>query len=114
MISRPTTQQLLDDCARELRENVIPALTDPTVIVNLQMMELVIQSCALRAGHEIAWMAEEVAAIDAYVAAVCTGHAEVGPALDALRNAPAAGLHLTDRADEYHLAGEELPQAVEA
>jgi hypothetical protein len=61
----PTTQQLLEDCARELRDDVIPAISDPTVIVNLQMMELVLQSCALRAGHEIAWMADEVAAIEA-------------------------------------------------
>ena len=43
MISRPTTQQLLDDCARELREGVIPLLSDPGLVVNLQMMELEIQ-----------------------------------------------------------------------
>ena len=114
MISRPTTQQLLDDCARELREGVIPLLSDPGLVVNLQMMELVLQSCALRAGHEIAWMADEIAAIDTYVADVASAHVIVQPALDALRAAPAPSLHLTDRSDEYHLAGEALAQAIEA
>jgi hypothetical protein len=114
MITRPTTQQLLEDCARELRDDVIPAISDPTVIVNLQMMELVLQSCALRAGHEIAWMADEVAAIDAYVTDVAVHHAEVTAALAALRDAPSTSLHLADRADQYHLAGEALAQAVEA
>lgn len=114
MIGRPTTQQLLEDCARELREGVIPHLSDPSLIVNLQMMDLVLQSCALRAGHEIAWMAEEVAAIDEYVADVVTAHASVGTALAALRAAPATSLHLDDRADAYHLAGEALAQAIEA
>ena len=113
MIARPTTQQLLEDCARELREDVIPVLTDANVIVNLQMMELVLQSCALRAGHEIAWMAEEVAAIDVYVADVAAAHVSVAPVQGALRASPAASLHLTDRADQYHLAGEALAQAVE-
>jgi hypothetical protein len=114
VISRPTTQQLLEDCARELRESVIPAVTDPTVVVNLQMMEQVLQSCALRAGHEIAWMADEVAAIGAYAADVAMAHPDVQPALDALRAAPASSLHLTDRCDEYHLAGEALAAAMEA
>lgn len=114
MIGRPTTQQLLEDCARELREGVIPNLSDASLIVNLQMMDLVLQSCALRAGHEIAWMAEEVAAIDAYVDDVVTAHPSVGPALAALRAAPSTSQHLDDRADEYHLAGEALAQAIEA
>ena len=114
MISRPTTQQLIDECARELREDVIPLLTDPTLVVNLQMMELVLQSCALRAGHEIAWMADEVAAIDAFVTDVAASHPAIAPALAALHGAPAASLHLVDRADQYHLAGEALAQAIEA
>jgi hypothetical protein len=114
VISRPTTQQLLEDCARELRESVIPAVTDATVVVNLQMIEQVLQSCALRAGHEIAWMADEVAAINSYAADVAMVHPDIQPALDALRNAPAASLHLTDRCDEYHLAGEALATAMEA
>jgi hypothetical protein len=114
VISRPTTQQLLDDCARELRDSVIPAVTDPTVIVNLQMMEQVLQSCALRAGHEIAWMADEVSAIDSYAADVAVVHPEVGPALHSLRAASSASLHLNDRSDQYHLAGETLACAMEA
>ena len=118
MISRPTTQQILDDCAREVRETLMPALTDPKMRVTLEMLEQVLAQCALRAGHEMAWMAEEIAVIEPYVSQV-VAHVAPEPsstaaALDALRAGRTTSLHLDDRCNEYHLASEALSCALEA
>ncbi len=118
MISRPTTQQILDDCAREVRETLMPALTDPKMRVTLEMLEQVLAQCALRAGHEMAWMAEEIETIEPYVARVVSQIAPapspVATALDALRAGRTTSLHLEERCNEYHLASEALSCALEA
>ena len=61
MIAKPTTEQILNDCSRELMEVVLPAVTDETVMVTIYMMDLVLRNCAVRAAHEIAWMTDEIA-----------------------------------------------------
>ena len=66
MIAKPTTEQILNDCSRELMEVVLPAVTDQTVMVTIFMMDLVLRNCAVRAAHEIAWMTEEIAALEAF------------------------------------------------
>ena len=48
MISRPTTQQLLEDCAREVRETITPFVQDPAARVRLEMLEQILASCAVR------------------------------------------------------------------
>lgn len=118
MITRPTTQQILADCAREVRETFMPATTDAGLRVQLEMLEQVLAQCALRAGHELAWMAEEIAAIEPYVAAVV---ARIAPApsatasaLTAFTSGRASSLDLDARCTEYHLASEALSCAVEA
>ena len=70
MIGRPTTEQILLDCCRELMEDVLPALTDETTIVRVAMIEQVIRNAAARSAHEIGWMLEELPAIDGYARAV--------------------------------------------
>ena len=65
MITRPTTEQILADCAREVRETLLPAITDAGLRVQLEMLEQVLAQCALRAGHEMAWMATISSAIHA-------------------------------------------------
>ncbi len=117
MIGRPTTAQLLEDCARELRDKVLPAVTDDTLRVDLQMLEQVVRSCALRAAHEIAWMAEEVVAIEAYAADAVLAlpdAEEAAAALAAFREQRPDTLHLDDRVADYDRAGEALATAVEA
>jgi hypothetical protein len=118
VITRPTTEQILADCAREVRETIMPAVTDGGVRITLEMLEQVLAQCALRAGHEMAWMAEEVAAIEPFVASVVAAIAPApsatATALDALRAGRTASLELDDRCTEYHLAGEALSCAMEA
>ena len=60
MIAKPTTEQILNDCSRELMEVVLPAVADETVAVAIYMMDLVLRNAAVRAAHEIAWMTEEI------------------------------------------------------
>lgn len=117
MLTRPTAQQLLDDCARELRETVLPHVTDGATRVKLEMMEQIISSCALRAGHELAWMAEECDAMEAYTADVVATFADadgaaVGALLERYRTERRGGLVTEDRAHDYDLAGRAFSAAL--
>ena len=54
MLSRPTTEQILLDCCRELMTAVLPALTDETAQVSVIMVETVLRNAAVRVhilGH---------------------------------------------------------------
>ena len=91
MLSRPTTEQILLDCCRELMTNVLPLLTDATAQVSVIMVETVLRNTAVRAAHEVAWMRDETADIEAYahaVAAQVPGTASLETALAALADAP--------------------------
>lgn len=121
MLSRPTTEQILLDCCRELMTAVLPALTDETAQVSVIMVETVLRNAAVRAAHEVAWMREETAEIDGYAQTV----AEQAPgtpsasadtlraALKALADAPRDSLHLDDVVETYCRAGNALSAALE-
>ena len=116
MLSRPTTEQILLDCCRELMTNVLPSLTDATAQVSVIMVETVLRNTAVRAGHEVAWMREETAEIEDYARAVA---AEVPgttleTALAALAAAPRDSLHVDDVVETYCRAGNALSAALEA
>lgn len=115
MISQPTTDQILLECARELMEEVLPALTDETAQVRVVMIDAVLRSMAVRSAHEIAWMAEESQAFADYAREVADATADAKLAEQAESAArPAAGLHLDDVADAYCRAGRVLSAALEA
>ena len=96
MITGPTTEQLLVDVARELREVILPRIEDAPVRVSVEMLEQVVRSCAVRAAHELAWMAEEEAAILAFA-----GRLPASPGL--VRALEAHAAHLADRGEARHL-----------
>ena len=115
MLSRPTTEQILLDCCRELMTSVMPALTDATAQVSLIMVETVLRNTAVRAAHEVAWMRDETADIEVYageVAAQAPG-TTLGTALAALAAAPRDSLHLDDVVETYCRAGNALSAALE-
>ena len=117
MLSRPTTEQILLDCCRELMTNVLPSLTDATAQVSVIMVETVLRNTAVRAGHEVAWMREETAEIEDYARAVAEqapGAAPLEAALAALASAPRDSLHLDDVVETYCRAGNALSAALEA
>jgi hypothetical protein len=116
LISQPTTDQILLDCRRELLETVLPALSDPAVVVCVQMLENVLRNTAARAAHEIAWMTEECERILDYagdVAAALPDSDGVIAAIDAAEKARNGSLHLSDVVGAYSSAGEALSCAIE-
>lgn len=116
MIGRPTTEQLLLDCRRVLAEDVRPSVTDEITQVRLVMLDKVLQNAAVRAAHEIAWMREEAADIEAYARAVDAATADdaVRTALAELAAAPNDSLHLDDVTEVYGRAGDLLSASLEA
>lgn len=116
MIARPMTEQLLLDCCRVLTDDVLPALDDPVAQGRVVMLEKVLRNAAVRAGNEIAWMLEEVAAIEAYAATVLeqTADEPLRSALAALQAAPRDSVLLEPVVETYCRAGDALSAAVEA
>jgi hypothetical protein len=115
MLSRPTTEQILLDCCRELMTNVLPSLTDATAQVSVIMVETVLRNTAVRAAHEVAWMRDETADIEAYARAVAAQApgTTLETALAALADAPRDSLHLDDVVETYCRAGNALSAALE-
>jgi len=116
MLSRPTTEQILLDCCRELMTKVLPSVTDATAQVSVIMVETVLRNTAVRAAHEVAWMREETADIEDYAHAVAQQAPAAGSvraALTALAGAPRDSLHLDDVVETYCLAGNALSAALE-
>jgi hypothetical protein len=116
MITRPTTELLIEDCCRELMEGILPGLTDETLKLRLVMTETVLRNAAVRAAHEIAWMREETAALIGYAGQVAERHGSepLRAALAAAQAAPAESLHLADVADRYEQAGQAFAAALAA
>ena len=95
--------------------NVLRSLTDATAQVSVIMVETVLRNTAVRAAHEVAWMRDETADIEAYareVAAQAPG-STLETALAALAAAPRDSLHLDDVVETYCRAGNALSAALE-
>lgn len=118
MITRPTTEQLIDVVRRELTEHVAPAVQDPQVATSLQMIDHILCALAARAGHELGWMAEEMDAIAAIGGEVAgsdvPGAAAVRDALTEFLAGRSASLHGSDVIEDYNRATEVLSRCVEA
>ena len=112
MLSQPTTDQLLDGIQSDLAATVIPALPEGPAKVMAQMMQQIIRGAAVRAAHEIAWMHEEIAEIEA-AASRYDADPVVADARAQLAAADAMSLHLADVQQRYSLAGEVLSCAFE-
>jgi hypothetical protein len=116
MITRPTTDMLIEDCCRELMEVILPGLTDETLKLRLVMTETVLRNAAVRAAHEIAWMREETAALRAYAGRVAARHGSelLRAALADAEAGPADSLHLADVAEVYERVGQAFAVALAA
>ncbi len=99
MLSRPSTEQILQGIARDLQETVLPDVASEPTKVMVGMMVQLLKSCAQRAAHETAWVHEEAAAIS-----TAAGKDLGGP----------ASLHLDDVLSWYHRVSQVLSEGVEA
>jgi hypothetical protein len=116
MIVRPTTPQLLRDVRHELDTIIAPEVTSETARVALQQIDMILESCAVRSGAEVAWMVEEIAEIDAYASDVveATGDDATSAALADARSTASGSLLLDDIVDDYNRMSEALSCAIEA
>jgi hypothetical protein len=116
VITRPTTDALIEDCCRELMEGILPGLTDETLKLRLIMTETVLRNAAVRAAHEIAWMREETTALLDYAGRVAARHGSesLRAALAQAEAGSADSLHLADVADRYERAGQAFTAALAA
>ena len=114
MMVRPTTEQLLLDCCKELIEGVLPAVTEQTAVVRIFMIEQVLRNAAVRSAHEIEWMTGEIPALVGFAQDV---QAAVPPAELAARLASvdeaSSDLALDDVVERYSRAGQALAAALE-
>jgi hypothetical protein len=101
VIAKPTTEQILNECSRELNETVLPAVTDDAVKVTVLMMDVVLRNTAKRAAHEIAWMTDEISELAAFL----------GTTDESAGNG--AGLHLDDVVERYSRASAAFAAALE-
>ena len=111
MLARPTTDAVIRGIVNDLNGLIAPALDDESAKVALGMIVQLLQGCAVRAAHEIAWMHDEIAAIEAAVADI--DDEPVCSALAAER-AAAGGLDLVDVVARYDLASRALSAGIEA
>ncbi len=102
MIAKPTTEQILNDCSRELMEVVLPAISDETVKVTVMMMDLVLRNAAVRAAHEVAWMTAETTELNAFAGDAGASSLDLDDSL-----------HLDDVIERYRQASEAFSQAME-
>jgi hypothetical protein len=117
MFSTPTTAQLLAAIDRELELTVIPTVSDPKAVVELQMMRGVVASLAVRAENEIAWLRAECDAAAAVGRAVlhrAPAASALAAALEAYESGQTTSLRLSDLQAEYELAGRVLSEATDA
>ncbi|MDT7599808.1 MAG: hypothetical protein QOK26_1885 [Pseudonocardiales bacterium] len=118
MIARPSSRQLLETVRTELRTTIKHAVTDADALARLDMIDSILGSVIMRSDDEVAWLREEIAAIeragDAVLADGADETGQVAAALAVLRANRATSYRLPDLHAEYNLAGEVLSRAVEA
>ncbi len=115
MITKPSMAQLLEAIKAELTDKVIPALSDPTLVVNVQMMTAVLGALAVRVEHELSWMRDECERIDAAATTALAGHddAALREALDSYRSTRSGSLVVSEAQADYDRAGEVLSHLAE-
>jgi hypothetical protein len=118
MIARPSQRQLLSTVRAELRTSIRNAVTDADALARMAMIDSILGSVITRSDDEVAWLREEIAAIEHAAQAVCAHGADpddlVGEALETLRANRASSDRLADLHSEYTLAGEVLSRSLEA
>lgn len=117
MIAKPTSAQLLQTIKTELNEKIAPALTDPTHVVAIGMIGAIIDQLSMRSESEIAYIHEEVAAIELAAANYVKANPRefaVGDALKVLRQRKTQSLHLSHLLPSYDAASDLLSAMADA
>jgi hypothetical protein len=111
MQSSPTTAQILEGLRVELRESLLPEIAAAPARVAVEMLDNLLANLATRSAHEIAWMRDECAQIEALAEDIADP--AVTAALVDYRAVDCDSLHLDDVQAAYDRAGEVLSCAIE-
>ena len=117
MISKPTSAQLLQTIKSELNDKIAPALNDPTHVVAIGMIGAILDQLSIRAESEIAFIVDEVAAVEQAAAVYVKANpraVEVGDALKVLRQQKTTSLHLSHLLPSYNAASDVLSAMADA
>ncbi len=116
MIPRPTTAQILRDCRRELSQVIATEVTSETAQVSLQQLDAILENCAVRAEHEVAWMVDEAESGLAYAAAVADalGDDDLASSCAEAGAARSGSLHLEDVIGDLDRSNAVMSRAIEA
>ncbi|MGI9624676.1 MAG: hypothetical protein ACR2PK_17725 [Acidimicrobiales bacterium] len=117
MIPRPTVPQLLQQCRRELMQNVVPQISDETTLVALEQVQMILDNCAYRAEHEITDLLTESAEMETMAIEAVEAHTDSMPrtraALATLHRERSDSLLTSKVGENYQLAAETLSCAIE-
>jgi hypothetical protein len=116
VITAPSTSQLVRSVSAELRAKVLPTMTDPALLVELEMMLSTLDMVAVRAESEIDWMLQEADDVrDGLSAAAARGELPepARQALARLQESKPADLGYAEVQRHYSLAGEVLALAAD-
>ena len=111
MITQPTIPQLLETIRDELGDKVLPQISDAPTKVSIEMMQAVLNQLIERSENEIAWMIEEMEAIEAAANRLTPtlGNTEaLDAALSNFTSKRAESMHLSAVAADYQRACEVL------
>ena len=117
MITTPTIPQLLATIRDELESVVLPHLDDATARVNVQMMQAVLNQLIERSEHEIAWMHDEMTAIEAAAERLTPNLGDttaLDEAIGEFRSKRASTMLLSEVTADYQRACEVLSRLGEA
>jgi hypothetical protein len=111
MQSSPTTAQILQGLRVELRESLLPEVAAAPARIAVEMLDNLLSNLATRSAHEIAWMRDECAQIEALVGDIADP--AVTAALVEYHALDRDSLHLDDVQAAYDRAGEVLSCTIE-
>lgn len=114
MITHPSTNELIGQVRRQLSEVIAPAIQDEQLLGLLGMLDSLLHRAAVRAEHEIAWMREEIAAIEQMAAGPGSEDERIAEALARLKAERHTSCEASAVAADYRLASEVLSRGLEA
>ncbi len=116
MITAPTQAQLLATIRDELGDTVLPQLDDAPTKVAVEMIQALLNQLIERSEHEMAWMHQEMAAIEEAATDLAGGLADAAldEALAAFTSSRADTLTTSAVAADYQRASEVLSRLGEA
>jgi hypothetical protein len=117
MIAQPSSARVLEAIRTSLRDQVAPCVSDEGTQRTLAMIDSLLFSVIMRCEHEIAWMRQEIAEIEATAREILEsglgGTSPLRAALEELRLRRSSSDHADDVRAEYSLAGEVLSRSIE-